>query len=180
MWYFEQNGQQRGPEDSAQIQRRLAQGELSGATLVWRDGMVNWEPLSQIEELQPGNSLASNTAPAPVNPAAGVYTPPQHMQGVPGMVPQPSLNGMALASMILAICSIVFTFGCGIGFVFAIPAVILGHIARKQIREWNQLQTGDGMALAGLIMGYLMLAFLLIGFVIIGVSFATHASSTSP
>ena len=47
---------------------------------------------------------------------------------------------------------------CGIGqiffwFVAGIPAIVFGHIARRQIRETGE--AGDGMALAGLIMGYL-------------------------
>ena len=33
-----------------------------------------------------------------------------------------------------------------------IPAIVLGHIARRQIRQTGE--AGDGMALAGLILGY--------------------------
>ncbi|MFP6857711.1 MAG: DUF4190 domain-containing protein, partial [Roseibacillus sp.] len=51
----------------------------------------------------------------------------------------------------------------------AIPAVICGHIARKQIRASGGLQTGDGMALTGLITGYLVIVLtilMVIGFVV--------------
>ena len=46
---------------------------------------------------------------------------------------------------------------CGIGQIFfwflaGIPAIVFGHVARRQIRETGE--AGDGMALAGLIMGY--------------------------
>ncbi len=34
-----------------------------------------------------------------------------------------------------------------------IPAIIMGHISRRQIRERGE--QGDGMALAGLILGYI-------------------------
>jgi hypothetical protein len=55
-------------------------------------------------------------------------------------------NSMAVASMV-----------CGIGQIFfwllaGIPAIVFGHVARRQIRESGE--AGDGMALAGLVMGY--------------------------
>jgi hypothetical protein len=54
-------------------------------------------------------------------------------------------NGLAVASLILSIVQ------PGIGSVLAI---IFGHIARRQIRQSNGTQKGNGLALAGLIIGY--------------------------
>jgi hypothetical protein len=56
-------------------------------------------------------------------------------------------NGLAVASL-----------ACGIGQIFfwflaAIPAVVLGHMARRQIRQTGE--DGAGMALAGLILGWI-------------------------
>jgi hypothetical protein len=56
--------------------------------------------------------------------------------------------GLATASLILGICSFVFL------FVGSIAAIITGHIARGRIRNSNATLTGDGLAQAGLIMGY--------------------------
>ena len=44
---------------------------------------------------------------------------------------------------------------------FAILAVVFGHVARAQIRKSAGRQKGAGMALAGLILGYLWLGFIL-------------------
>ena len=55
-------------------------------------------------------------------------------------------NSMAVASMVCGIGQIFFWFLAGV------PAIVFGHIARRQIRETGE--AGDGMALAGLIMGY--------------------------
>lgn len=80
---------------------------------------------------------------------AGPLGGPSHYQGAwcpPVPVAQPATNSMAVAALI-----------CGLGEFFtmgltAIPAVIFGHMARKQVRETGQ--RGDGMALAGLVLGW--------------------------
>ena len=171
MWYFELNGSQQGPEGTEQIQLRLSNGELSAATLVWREGMEGWVPLSQVPELQP--SVSSNVAPA-----GSPNSPPQYAQGRPGVGMAPTQNGMALTSMILGICSCVLTLGCGIGFVLAIPAVILGHIGRKQIKNGNQMQTGDGMALTGLITGYIIIGLSVVMGVFVAIMIISESSSS--
>jgi len=61
--------------------------------------------------------------------------------------PVPPTNGLAIGSMVCGFAGIV-TFGFA-----AIPAVILGHIARSQIRQTGE--PGDGMAVTGLVLGYM-------------------------
>ena len=51
------------------------------------------------------------------------------------------------------ICGIAEFFTLGIA---AVPAVILGHVARAQIKRTGE--RGDGMAIAGLVLGYLGIA----------------------
>jgi hypothetical protein len=58
-------------------------------------------------------------------------------------------SGLAIASLILGICSF-----AGMSLLAAIPAVICGHIGRSEIRRSGGRIEGDGMALAGLILGY--------------------------
>ncbi|NEB81109.1 DUF1707 and DUF4190 domain-containing protein [Streptomyces sp. SID14478] len=62
-------------------------------------------------------------------------------------VPPPATNGKAIG----ALC-------CGVGTFFtmgfsAIPAVVLGHMARNEIRRTGE--QGDGMAVGGLVLGWL-------------------------
>lgn len=64
----------------------------------------------------------------------------------------PATSGMAIGSLISGIFSFFFP--------AAIAAIVLGHIARSNIRKSAGRLTGDGMALAGLILGYLGLAFI--------------------
>jgi hypothetical protein len=56
-------------------------------------------------------------------------------------------SGLAIGALICGIAEI-FTLGLA-----AIPAVILGHLARQQIKRTGE--RGDGMAIAGLVLGYL-------------------------
>ena len=66
-------------------------------------------------------------------------------------------SGKAIASLILSIVGI---------FLIAIPSIIgiiLGHIARSEIKKSNGLIEGKGLALAGLIIGYITVGIIVIG-----------------
>jgi hypothetical protein len=65
-------------------------------------------------------------------------------------------------------------------YVTAIGGVICGHIARRQIREGHE--TGDGMALAGLIIGYIILALgvlLFVFFIVVIIGAAASSGGNS-
>jgi hypothetical protein len=71
---------------------------------------------------------------------------------------------------------------CGIGEVFfwflaAVPAVVLGHMARRQIRETGE--AGEGMATAGLVLGWIGIALtvLLIAGAVAMVSVGSHGAA---
>jgi uncharacterized membrane protein len=65
--------------------------------------------------------------------------------------PSTSTNSMAIASMVLGVAEF-FTVG-----LTAIPAVVCGHIARRQIRQTTE--RGDGLATSGLVLGYMAIIF---------------------
>jgi len=75
----------------------------------------------------------------------------------------PKNNGLAIASLILGIASIVTCLGCIPG----IPAIICGHMALKQIAQTGA--AGAGMAKAGLIMGYITTALSIIAIILAAV-----------
>jgi hypothetical protein len=90
------------------------------------------------------NNLVADLPSGPGGPAAmpvpyaGAYYSPQLA---------PPTNGMAIGALI---CAFVPFFG-------SILAVALGHAARGKIRQTGE--RGDGMAIAGLVLGYLGLSF---------------------
>jgi len=61
-----------------------------------------------------------------------------------------STNGLAITSLVLSILSVVF---CA-SVLLAVPAIVCGHIAKRQIRASEGMQQGEGLATAGLIVGY--------------------------
>jgi hypothetical protein len=71
----------------------------------------------------------------------------------PTPVYQPSMptNSLARASLILGVAEF-FSMG-----LTAIPAVICGHLAKSEMRQTGQ--RGDGMATAGLVLGYMAIIF---------------------
>jgi len=68
---------------------------------------------------------------------------------------------LAVWSLILGILSVI-TCGPFTG----IPAIICGHLARSKIKMEPETLTGDGMALAGLIMGYFSVVAFIIFFIL--------------
>lgn len=87
---------------------------------------------------------------------------PPNMPPYPPVQPKPVNNGFAIASMVLGIISIPLSCCCYIGAIPAILAIIFGFIARNQISESFGAQTGDGMALAGIIMGFCTIGILIV------------------
>jgi hypothetical protein len=94
--------------------------------------------------------LAAVVNDLPAGPAGPVGPVMPYHPYYPQVAPLPPTNGLALGAMICGIAEI-FTLGLA-----AIPAVILGHLARGQIRQTGE--RGDGMAVAGLVLGYLAIA----------------------
>jgi len=73
------------------------------------------------------------------------------------------MNMAARTTSTTAIVSLVFGIVCwvAIPFIGAIVAIVCGHVARNEIRSAPPGSVeGDGMAVAGLILGYLHLALL--------------------
>ena len=74
VWYVgKADGQREGPLQLSQLKQRIAAGQLTGETLVWKDGMPDWVPAQTVPELfkgRPAPSAAAPSASAPATPAA--------------------------------------------------------------------------------------------------------------
>jgi hypothetical protein len=122
-------------------------------------------PLSGPAVPQGAPSAYPGQAGAPPASAGGPYGRQIPPQGYLPYTPYggPAIkrnNGLAVASLVCA-CA---------GFLFIVPGVlgvIFGFIARSQIRQSRGTQGGDGLALAGIIVGFAWIGLFLI-LVIVG------------
>lgn len=176
-YYYSNNGvDQKGPFELGELQR---QG-VTAQTLVWYEGLANWTPAGQLPELA---SIFAQT-PVRTEPPVTSYQPPAgypgpEMAAAVGSQPMQyqaynanrENNAMAIASLVLGIVGLV-TMGC---FVMSALAVVFGHIAKGQLRRGQG--TGDGMATAGLVMGYIGAGIGLVIWVIYIVAIAVVAAN---
>jgi hypothetical protein len=93
--------------------------------------------------------LVADVSPPPPPAPPAVY-PVQYVQPYPVA----ATNGLAVASLISGFF--------WLGWLGSFLAVIFGHIALSQIKASGGRQQGDGLAIAGLVLGYMGLATLLL------------------
>ena len=109
--------------------------------------------------------LGALIADLPAGPLGGPALHPGAGR-LPQQMAQPALNWMAMAAL-----------ACGIGEFLtlgltAIPAIVLGHSARRQMRRTGE--RGNGMALAGLILGWAGIGLIIV--IVAGLIAVTSAS----
>ncbi len=114
----------------------------------------------------------------PSAPAPPTFTPgaqPNYMPGAQpyimpsGMMPQ--TNSMAVASLVLSVLSFFL-----LPLIGAIIGIVLGYRARNEIRGSNGQQSGDGLATAGIIVGWISIGMVVLGAIGICLLFAIGAS----
>ena len=87
---------------------------------------------------------------------------------VPAVRQARGTNGLAIASLCCGVAQFAF------GPLPTIPAIVLGHMARRQIKRTGE--DGAGLALAGLLLGW---AVVVIGIIVVIAGVAVFATSTA-
>jgi hypothetical protein len=95
--------------------------------------------------------VADVVPPPPPAPPPAPVAPP-YPQPYAAYQPAPATNGLAVASLVASFF--------WVGWFGSFLGVIFGHIALSQIKQSGGRQTGSGLAVAGLVLGYIELAFL--------------------
>jgi hypothetical protein len=75
-WYVSRNGQKDGPYSDSELKAMAANGTLTAAGLIWREGMPSWVEAGRIRGLfpqapSPGKTTASPPPLPPVSQSAG-------------------------------------------------------------------------------------------------------------
>jgi hypothetical protein len=126
----------------------------------------------------PGGGYPGYQAPgyqAPGYQAPGYQAPGYQAPGYQGYsyqgpgYPVAKTNSLAVAALVCGIGQILF------GLLTGIPAIILGHMAKRRIAQTGE--QGSGMATAGLVLGYIGVGLSVILIIIlIGVAASVHST----
>ena len=137
-WYYGKDNSQHGPISENEIRNLLSTKQIDPNTIIWCEGMDNWQPLIEVPEFSPTNNNANQ-----------YYAPPQQA-GSHHQHYNSRNDGMAIASLVCGILGLIL---CGL--FTGIPAIICGHISLSRIKSATTPIQGKGMAITGLILGYL-------------------------
>ena len=165
-WYYGKDNEQQGPVSELEMRSLISTGKITPDTIIWCEGMSDWLPLSQVPEFQSNNDD---------NTALSVYATPQtQVDTTPQYYAAPPTDGMATASLICGILSLVL---CGL--FSGIPAVICGHISLSRIKSSPVPMSGRGMAIGGLVTGYICIGLTIAIIIFYVFLFAAVASSAA-
>lgn len=67
VWYYARGESEQGPISTAQIKALAAAGALKRDDLVWKEGMPNWLPASDVEDLFPGGNSKKDSKDRPAS-----------------------------------------------------------------------------------------------------------------
>ena len=133
----------------------------------------------------PGSAQPPAEYPPPQQ-APPYWPPPQlsagHAYPGPSYAPyyaQPATtNGMAVASLALGIAGLVFV----LPVLGSILALVFGYVGKKQIDRSRGAETGRGMAIAGIVLGWIgvVLAVVATALIIIAVAASDPSDSFDP
>lgn len=157
-WYYEKQGAFLGPIDAETMRDIIRSGGLTGATLVWRDGIIGRQPIVTIPELAaylPESSAAEGHVSASATPAAVQPVTVAHART------SPPASGLAISSLVLGILSLALFCLVPISLACGIIGLALGLSA-------NRGSNKEPMAIAGIvtsIVGVLLGGLLLLGIV---------------
>ena len=157
IYHIARDGEALGALEDEDIPEALFAGTIQLTDLAWCEGMEEWEPVSEIvdvEELPPPPVVAARRPPPMIKGEA--YAPPKpvpiSMQRVAGVQPMPKRgtgpSGLAIASLVLGIVS-----ACA-GALTGLPAVITGIMALRKVAAGRA--EGRGLAIAGIVCGVLL------------------------
>jgi uncharacterized RDD family membrane protein YckC len=83
-WYYVRNGEPAGPISDEELLSKLRLGSILPTTMLWRSGMAQWQPASEVTRtLQPAPPVSSFSSGSSV----GLDVPPELTSGPPPVLP---------------------------------------------------------------------------------------------
>lgn len=78
-WFYGANGQRQGPVSEAEFEQLVANGTIKDDTVVWRDGMREWQPYSAVAPVAAGAGRGSTADETQVCAVSGKRYPVSQM-----------------------------------------------------------------------------------------------------
>ncbi len=168
MWYYSQNNQQLGPVSEDQVKSMLRAASLSSSSLVWKEGMTDWKPVTEIPELAIAINVSATSAYTP--PTNNPYSSPMS-QPVRTLSPQATqvpmgvpINGggiLAFAIVTTVLCCppfgiVAIVFGAQINSKLAMGDYLGAAESARKSKMWSWI--GLGCGLVGTILYVLLVA----------------------
>lgn len=76
IWFYAINGEQKGPIDGAELDLLTGVSTIGPDTLVWRDGMTDWQPASEVlPDIHIPEGWPKRAAPPPPPPPSAAPAP---------------------------------------------------------------------------------------------------------
>lgn len=155
MWHYALGQEQKGPVSTEQLNALVKDGVVTGDTLVWREGLANWQAYRTI--VPPGTPLPSMKTADGSAPATMVASVPM----VAGLQTQPDLSyagfwirfaAKLIDGLVLSIPSIIIIVVC---------IVAMGGLAAFTQRSSQDLASlfGVGQLLLQLVMGGVTISY---------------------
>ncbi len=113
VWYYAEGDRQKGPISDEEFQELVQKGRIHQETLIWKDGMDNWQPLDDARKAglvtvspafpPPSGMPPTPVPPAPASPAASTPTPPSPGAACAqcGRSPLGAYDGVQLGNLLL-------------------------------------------------------------------------------
>ena len=142
-WFFaEGNSQQRGPLPADELIALYRSSRIALDTLVWRDGMAQWQPLETVAaeiglEIAPVAEVAAAPEPGPAVPPALPATPAVPVTPDPPVAvppPRKGLSGCAIVGIIAGVIAVLVIIVGAVLAAIALP-VYQEYVARSKTSE---------------------------------------------
>ncbi len=141
------DGRQYGPVSADQLRQWIAQARVNSQTLVQAEGSADWKRLGEFPEFSPPAPPVSPPVPPPTASAPLTVSTPTF---------PPKTNGMAIAGLTMGIVGMTIGWLC-CGPLFSILGIVFSSIGLSQINRDPTRQTGQGVAIGGLVLSVLSL-----------------------
>jgi hypothetical protein len=172
MWYYSKNGMQLGPVSQEELSAKVETGEVLAQDLIWREGLTDWQPLSQVAEFSQAIRPAGSPTPPPVQASMGSVPMPQP-PAYPAGYTQPKIPNYLWQSIVVTVmCCLPFGVIAIVQAAKVDSLVAQGDIAgataaSRSAKNWVTASVASWLVIVGL---YVVFA------IIVGVSGAASGS----